>query len=34
MIHDCDAEEQRRIAGMTVGDFVMYTDIPISSQVN
>jgi hypothetical protein len=34
MIHNCDAEEQRRIAGMTIGDFVMYTDIPDKAQIS
>jgi hypothetical protein len=33
MIHDCSVEEQRRITGMTVGDFVMYTDIPDKMQM-
>jgi hypothetical protein len=34
MIHNCNEEEQRNIAGMAVGDFVMYTDVPDSMQVN
>jgi hypothetical protein len=34
MIHNCSKEEQRRITGMAVGDFVMYTDVPDKMQVN
>jgi hypothetical protein len=33
MIHNCTKEEQRRISGMAVGDFVMYTDEPDVTQV-
>jgi hypothetical protein len=34
MIHECDKEEQRRIVGMAVGDFVMYADVPDKMQVH
>jgi hypothetical protein len=33
MIHNCNLEEQRKITGMAVGDFVMYTDEPDVMQV-